>query len=198
MLSKGVLLMPQVATQTTSTVTPATYVIDPAHSTADFRVRHLMISNVRGEFSGISGTVVFDAKNPANSKIDATIDTTTINTREPQRDAHMKSADFFDVEKYPTITFKSKKVAAAGFGEWKVTGDLTIHGVTKEVVLNVEGPAPEVKDPWGNIKTGASATTKINRKDFGLMWNAALETGGVVVGDEVSVDLDLELTKQAA
>jgi len=190
--------MSQVATQTTSTVTPATYVIDPAHSTADFRVRHLMISNVRGEFSGISGTVVFDPKNPENSKIEATIDATTINTRDPQRDAHLKSADFFDVEKYPTITFKSKKVASAGLGEKKVTGDLTIHGVTREVVLNVEGPAPEVKDPWGNIKTGVSATTKLNRKDFGLMWNAALETGGVVVGDEISVDLDLELTRQAA
>jgi polyisoprenoid-binding protein YceI len=190
--------MPQVATQTTTTVTPATYVIDPAHSTADFKVRHLMISNVRGEFSGLAGTVVFDPKNPANSKVNATIDATTVATREPQRDTHLKSADFLDVEKFPTITFTSTKVASAGLGEWKVTGNLTIHGVTKEVVLTVEGPGPEVKDPWGNIKTGATATTKINRKDFGLVWNAALETGGVVVGDEVSIHLELELTKQAS
>jgi polyisoprenoid-binding protein YceI len=187
-----------VATQSTTALAPATYTIDPAHSTADFRVRHLMISNVRGEFSGLSGTIVFDPKNSANSKINATIDATTINTREPQRDAHLKSADFFDVEKYPTITFASTKVASAGLGEWKVTGNLTIHGVTKEIVLTVEGPAAEIKDPWGNSKTGASASAKINRKDFGLMWNAALETGGVVVGDEVSINLDLELTKQAS
>ena len=121
-------------------------------------------------------------------EVEATIDVNTIHTRDEQRDAHLKSADFFDVEKYPTITFVSTKVAKAGDGEWKVTGDLTIHGVTKQVVLDVEGPAPEVKDPWGNVKSGVSATTKINRTDFGLVWNAALETGGVLVGEEVSSD----------
>jgi polyisoprenoid-binding protein YceI len=173
-----------------------TYTIDPAHSVADFKVRHLMVSNVRGEFSGVSGTVQFDPENPANSKVEATIDATTIHTREPQRDAHLKSADFLDVEKFPTITFVSKKVVRAGDEEYKVTGDLTIHGVTKEVTLEVEGPAPEAKDPWGNVKSGASAKTKINRKDFGLVWNVALETGGVLVGEDIQLHLDLELTKQ--
>ena len=174
----------------------ATYVIDPSHSTAGFKVRHLMVANVRGEFSGVSGTVVFDAENPANSKVEAAIDATTIQTRDSQRDQHLKSADFLDVEKFPRITFVSKKVAPAGEGEWKVTGDLTIHGVTKEVVLDVEGPTPEVKDPWGNIKMGATATTKVNRKDFGLVWNVALETGGVLVGDEVAIQLEVEMTRQ--
>ena len=173
-----------------------TYTIDPAHSVADFKVRHLMVSNVRGEFSGVSGTVQFDPENPANSKIDASIDATTIQTREPQRDTHLKSAEFLDVEKFPKITFVSRKVVKTGDEEYKVTGDLTIHGVTREVVLEVEGPAPEAKDPWGNVKSGASAKTKINRKDYGLVWNVALETGGVLVGEEVQIHLDLELTKQ--
>lgn len=176
---------------------PVTYTIDPAHTTVDFRVRHLMVSTVRGEFSGVSGTVVYDPKNPANSKIEATIDATSIATREPQRDAHLKSPDFLDVEKYPKITFSSTKITPAGEGEWKVAGNLTIHGVTHEVMLKVEGPTPETKDPWGNIKIGASAATKINRKDFGLVWNMALETGGVLVGDEVAIHLEIELAKQA-
>jgi len=172
------------------------YTIDPAHSVADFKVRHLMVSNVRGEFSGVTGTVQFDAENPANSNVEATIPVNTIQTREPQRDTHLKSADFFDVENFPQITFVSTKVAKKGDEEYKVTGDLTIHGVTKEVTLDVEGPAPEAKDPWGNLKSGASAKTKINRKDFGLEWNMALETGGVLVGEDVQIHLDLELTKQ--
>ena len=173
-----------------------TYIIDPAHSTADFKVRHLMVSNVRGEFSGVTGTVVFDADQPASSKVEATIDATRLNTREPDRDAHLKSPDFLDVAVFPQIKFVSTKVAAAGPGEWNVTGDLAIHGVTREVMLRVEGPAPEVKDPWGNIKSGASAGTRINRKDFGLVWNVALETGGVLVGEEVAIHLDLEMTRQ--
>jgi polyisoprenoid-binding protein YceI len=172
------------------------YTIDPAHSTADFKVRHLMVSNVRGEFSGVSGTVTVDPANPANSSINARIDANTIQTRDAQRDAHLKSADFFDVEKFPEITFVSKSVSKLGDDEYKVTGDLTIHGVTKEVVLDVEGPTSEVKDPWGNVKIGASAKTKINRKDFGLIWNATLETGGMLVGEDVSIQLDLELTRQ--
>jgi polyisoprenoid-binding protein YceI len=174
----------------------ATYTIDPAHSVADFKVRHLMVSNVRGEFSGVSGTVEYDSANPANSKLEATVDATTIQTRDAQRDTHLKSADFLDVEKYPTIKFVSKKVVKTGDEEHKVTGDLTIHGVTKEVTLDVEGPGAEVKDPWGNVKLGASAKTKINRKDFGLVWNVALETGGVLVGEDIQIHLDLELTKQ--
>ena len=173
-----------------------TYVIDPIHSTVGFKVRHLMVSNVRGEFSGVAGTVAFDAEDSANSKVEAAIDATTIQTRDNQRDQHLKSADFFDVEKFPKITFISKKVAPVGEGEWRVVGDLSIHGVTKEVVLDVEGPTPEVKDPWGNIKIGATATTKVNRKDFGLGWNVALEAGGVLVGDEVAIQLELEMTRQ--
>ncbi len=153
-----------------------------------------MVANVRGEFSGVAGTVVIDADAPENSRVDARIDATTIHTRDEQRDAHLKSADFLDVEKFPTITFVSKKIAGSD-GEWKVTGDLSIHGVTKEATLDVEGPAPEVKDPWGNVKTGATATTKINRKDFGLVWNMALETGGVMVGDQVTLTLELELVR---
>jgi polyisoprenoid-binding protein YceI len=171
-----------------------TYTIDPVHSTAGFKVRHLMVANVRGEFSKVIGTVVFDASAPENSKVEAHIDATTIHTRDEQRDAHLKSADFLDVEKFPEITFVSKKVAGAD-GEWKVTGDLTIHGVTREVVLDVEGPSPEAKDPWGNVKTGASATTKISRKDFGMVFNMALETGGVMVGDEIAITLELELLR---
>lgn len=173
-----------------------TYTIDSAHSSAHFSVRHMMVTNVRGSFKGPSGTVVFDPENPAHSRIESVIDATTINTNDPQRDGHLKSADFLDVEKYPTITFRSKKVEKIDDETYKVAGDLTIHGITKEVVLDVEGPAPEAKDPWGNIKSGASATTKIKRGDFGLTWNAALETGGWVVGDEIKITLDLELVRQ--
>jgi polyisoprenoid-binding protein YceI len=172
------------------------YTIDGAHSKAQFSVRHMMVSNVRGEFTRMKGTVVYDEKNPAAIKIDATIDVASINTGEPKRDEHLKSPDFFDVAKYPTITFRSKSARKTANG-LAVTGDLTIHGVTKEVVLQVEGPSPEVRDPWGNLRRGATATTKINRKDFGLTWNAALETGGVVVGEEVSITIDVEAMRPA-
>ncbi|HXA49925.1 MAG TPA: YceI family protein [Candidatus Acidoferrum sp.] len=172
------------------------YTIDPVHSVADFKVRHMMITNVRGEFSGVSGTVVVDHENPANSKVEAKIDVNTIQTRDPQRDTHLKSADFLDAEKFPTITFVSRTVAKNGADDYAVTGDLTIHGVTKEVVLDVEEVTPEAKDPWGNVKAGAAAKTKINRKDFGLVWNATLETGGVLVGEDVQIHLDLQLLKQ--
>jgi polyisoprenoid-binding protein YceI len=171
-----------------------TYTIDPVHSTAGFKVRHLMVSNVRGEFSNLTGTVIIDSDTPANSSVNATIDATTVTTRDEQRDTHLKSPDFFDVAKFPTITFVSKKIAGSD-GDFKVTGDLTIHGVTKSVVLDVEGPSPEAKDPWGNTKSGASATAKINRKDFGMEFNMVLETGGVMVGEEVTIHLELELLK---
>jgi polyisoprenoid-binding protein YceI len=174
----------------------ATYDIDPAHSAAQFSVRHLMISNVKGEFTKVTGTVVYDPKNLAAARIDAVIDATTINTREPKRDAHLKSPDFFDTAKYPTLTFKSKQVTRV-HGALEVKGDLTIHGVTREVTLAVDGPTPEQKDPWGKTRIGASATTRINRKDFGLAWNKALEAGGVMVGDEVSITIDLEAVKSA-
>jgi polyisoprenoid-binding protein YceI len=154
----------------------------------------MMVANVRGEFSKVTGTVVADPDAPENSRVEAHIDAASIHTRDEQRDTHLKSGDFLDVEKYPEITFVSKKIAGSD-GEWKVTGDLTIHGVTREVTLAVEGPAPEMKDPWGNVKSGASAVTKINRKDFGLVWNVGLETGGLLVGDEVTITLEVELLR---
>jgi polyisoprenoid-binding protein YceI len=182
--------------ETATAVQAAKYEIDPAHSRAHFKVRHLMVSNVRGEFSNITGTVVFDRENLNNSKIEAAIDASTISTSEPQRDAHLKSADFLDTANFPTLKFVSKSFATAGKDHLKVTGDLTIHGVTRELVLDVEGPTEDVKDPWGNTKAGASAEFKINRKDFGLTWNQALETGGLLVGDEISITLDVELTRK--
>jgi len=169
-----------------------TWQLDPSHSSAQFSVRHLMISSVRGAFTKITGTVTGDPKDPASLTIEATIDVASVDTREPKRDNHLKSPDFFDAEKFPTMTFKSKKVAAAGTGKLKVTGDLTLHGVTKEVVLNVDGPTPEIKDPWGNTKVGASATTTISRQDFGI----AYDSSGAVVGDEVQITIDVELARK--
>jgi polyisoprenoid-binding protein YceI len=174
-----------------------TYQIDPAHSGAQFSVRHMMVTNVHGGFKKIQGTVVYDPENPVNSTVNAEIDTASITTNEDQRDAHLRSADFLDVEKFPTITFRSTRVEASGEGEVKLEGDLTIHGVTRPVVLDVEGLAPEGKDPWGNTRSGATARTKIKRSDFGLTWNAALETGGFLVGDDVKIELDLALIKAA-
>lgn len=172
------------------------YNLDSAHSSAQFAVRHMMVSNVKGEFSKVSGTVVYDEAKPENSKVQATVDATTVNTREPKRDEHLKSPDFFDVAKFPTLTFQSKNAWKQG-GKLMVTGDLTMHGVTKEATLAVDGPTPEVKDPWGNLRRGASATVVVNRKDFGLMWNKALEAGGVMVGDEVTLTLDVEMVRSA-
>jgi polyisoprenoid-binding protein YceI len=154
----------------------------------------MMITNVRGGFNGVQGTVVYDPADLGSSSVDVTIDKNSLSTGDATRDTHVKSADFLDVEKYPTITFKSKKITKDGDG-LKITGDLTIHGVTKEVVLNVEGPTEEQKDPWGNIRVGASATTKIKRSDFGLTWNAALETGGIMLGDDIKLELDVSLIK---
>lgn len=173
----------------------STYKIDPAHSSAQFVVRHMMITNVRGAFSNISGTIVWDAANPSLSSAEAVIDATTISTQEAARDAHLKSADFLDVEKFPTIAFKSTGVQSAGEGEVNLNGDLTIHGVTKPVVLKVEGPTAEGKDPWGNLRIGASATTKIKRSEFGLTWNAAVETGGILIGDDLKIEIEVSLIK---
>ncbi|NNB89168.1 YceI family protein [Corallococcus exiguus] len=170
--------------------------IDSSHSGAQFAVKHMMVSNVRGTFSNVKGNVNLDDKDITKSTIEATIDATTINTNEPKRDEHLKSPDFFDTAKFPTITFKSTKVAKAGKDKLNVTGDLTMHGVTKPVTLAVEGPTAETKDAWGNVRRGAVATTKIKRSDFGLTWNKALEAGGVAVGDEVTITLDLETTKK--
>lgn len=173
----------------------ATWNIDPDHSSIGFKIRHLMVSNVKGHFDKYSGVVDIDDKDITKSKAEVTIDTASINTNVQKRDDHLRSADFFDVATYPTMKFVSKKVAAAGKDKLKVTGDLTLHGITREVVLDVEGPTAEVKDPWGNIRRGAVATTKINRKDFGVVWNKALEAGGVVVGDEVNITLEVEMIK---
>jgi polyisoprenoid-binding protein YceI len=167
------------------------YKIDPAHSSAQFVVRHMMITNVRGGFSGVQGTIEYDPDNSDQSRIDIVIDAAKISTLDEQRDAHLKSSDFLHVEQHPTITFKSKRITPVGDGEWKITGDLTIHGVRREVILNAEGPTPEGKDPFGNTRIGASASTKIKRSDFGLTWNAALETGGILVGDELKIELEV-------
>ena len=173
-----------------------TWTIDPDHSNVGFKVRHLMVSNVKGSFEKQTGTVEIDDKDITKSKVEVSIDTNSINTNVAKRDEHLRSADFFDVAKYPAMTFVSKKVAKAGKDKLKVTGDLTLHGITKTVVLDVEGPSKESKDPWGNFRKGATATTKINRKDFGLVYNAALETGGVAVGEEVTITLEIEMIKK--
>ncbi len=169
--------------------------IDAEHSSIGFKVRHLMVANVKGLFEKYQGTVEIDEKDITKSKVSVTIETASINTNVTKRDEHLRSADFFDVVKYSTMTFVSKKVVKADEGKLKVTGNLTLHGITREVVLDVEGPLKEIKDPWGNLRSGATATARINRKDFGLNWNKALETGGVVVGDEVTINLEVELIK---
>jgi polyisoprenoid-binding protein YceI len=168
--------------------------IDGSHSTAEFSVRHLMITNVKGRFGTLSGTVDYDPEKPEASQIDVTIDATSIDTRDEKRDAHLRSPDFFDTEKFPSLTFKSTSVKKTDDG-FAATGDLTIHGVTKSVTLEVEGPSESNKDPWGNTRIGASATAKINRKDFGLNWNAALEAGGVLVGEQVKISIEVSLVQ---
>ena len=168
------------------------YTIDGSHSSAEFTVRHLMITNVRGRFGTLSGTVDYDPKAPEASTINVTIDATSIDTREAKRDAHLRSADFFDVEKFPTLTFVSKRVTKSKDG-LTALGDLTMHGVTKEIALEVEGPTETTTDPWGNRRIGASATAKIHRKDWGLNWNAALEAGGVVVGEQVKIAIEVSM-----
>lgn len=173
------------------------YEIDPAHSGATFKVRHMMIAHVKGEFTRLSGSVVFDPSNPGASSVDVTIDAASIHTREPQRDEHLRSADFLDVAKYPNITFRSRDVVAAGKDSYEVTGDLTIHGVTQEIALMVDGVTPEAKDPWGYLRRGATASVTISRKDFGLHWNTPLETGGWLVGDDVHINIDVEMARKA-
>jgi polyisoprenoid-binding protein YceI len=173
----------------------ATWNIDSDHSDIGFKVRHLMVSNVKGSFEKKSGVVTIDEKDITKSKVSVSIDTASVNTNVAKRDDHLRGPDFFDVAKFPTMTFVSKKVAKAGKGKLKVTGDLTLHGITKEVVLDVDGLTKESKDPWGNTKSGTVASTKINRKDFGLVYNAVLETGGVAVGEEVAITLEIELIK---
>ena len=181
-------MTPSIASQTT-------WKIDPAHTAAEFKVKHMMIANVKGKFSGISGTLTFDEASPANSTVEASIPLDTVFTGDAQRDGHLKSADFFHVEVHPHMTFKSTKIEVKEPGELAVSGDLTMHGVTRPVTFQVEGPTPPNKDPWGNLRVGIEATARINRKDFGLTWNAALETGGVLVGEDVAITLDVEFIK---
>lgn len=184
------------ATATSNPAAITTWKLDPAHSHAEFKVKHMMISNVKGSFSGLSGTLTENEADKTLSTIEASIDVNTIATGDAQRDAHLKSADFFDAAQFGTMTFRSTKVQPNGDGGYNVTGDLTIHGQTRQQVFVVEGPTAPGKDPWGNTRIGVSATTKINRKDYGLSWNAALETGGILVGDDVNITIEAQFIKQ--
>ncbi len=176
-------------------LTAQTYQIDSSHSGANFSVKHMMVTNVSGRFSNVKGAVTFDEKNLSKSSIEATVDIETINTNEPKRDAHLKSQDFFDVAKFPQMTFKSTKVYKAG-GVTKADGDLTLHGVTKPVTLTLNQLSGEVKHPMGTIVRGAVATTRISRKDYGLTWNKTIEAGGILVGDEIAITLEIELSRK--
>ena len=171
-----------------------TYKVDPQHSSAQLAVTHLMISKVRGEFHAVNGTASVDDGDITKSSVEVTIDASTIDTREPDRDKDLKSTHFLDVAKFPTMSFKSTKVEKGASGHLKITGDLTIHGVTKSVVLDITEPRPPIKDPWGLQRTAVSGTTKINRQDFGLTYSPTLDNGGLVVGNEVEITLDVEMT----
>jgi polyisoprenoid-binding protein YceI len=183
------------STVPTTETAASTWNIDPAHSVAEFKVKHMMIANVKGHFAKVSGKLVLDESDLANSQVEALIEASSIESRDPQRDAHLKSADFLDVENFPTLSFKSTRIRIVRNGELAVEGDLTIRGVTRKVSFDVEGPTPPVKDPWGNTRVAVSATTKINRKDFGLTWNTILEAGGIAVGEVVTITLDVEFIK---
>ena len=176
----------------------STWDIDPAHSTVEFSVRHMMVTTVKGQFQKVKGTVELDEKDPSKSTVEVSIETASIDTREAKRDAHLKSPDFFDAAKFPALTFKSTKIEKAGKGKFKITGDLTMHGITKAVVLAVEGPSASIKDPYGRTVRGVMATGKLDRKDWGMTWNKALDSGGFVVSDEVKLDINAELAERGA
>jgi polyisoprenoid-binding protein YceI len=176
----------------------STWDVDPAHSTVEFSVRHVMVTTVKGQFQKVTGTVELDEKDATKSKVEVSIDTASIDTREAKRDAHLKSPDFFDAAKFPALTFKSTKIEKGGKGKFKVTGDLSMHGVTKPVVLMVEGPSASIKDPYGRTVKGVMATGRLDRKEWGMTWNKALDTGGVVVSDEVKLEINAELAERAA
>ena len=180
---------------TLSTPAVTTWNIDPVHSVAEFKVKHMMISNVKGHFAKVTGALILDESVLANSRVEAVIEVGSLESRDAQRDAHLKSAEFFDVEKFPTLSFKSTGLSIVRDGELAVEGELTIRDVTRPVVFSAEGPTPPMKDPWGNTRVAVSATTKISRKDFGLTWNAALEGGGLLVGDEVTITLEVQFVK---
>jgi polyisoprenoid-binding protein YceI len=179
---------------TPSTAT-TTWNIDPAHSSAEFKVKHMMISNVKGTFTGLSGVLRLNEEDRTRSTVEVSIDVATIKTGDDQRDGHIKGADFFEVEKFPAMTFKSTNIDSTGGADYEVTGDFTLHGVTKPVTFKVEDVSEPAKDPWGNHRIGLSATAKINRKDFGLAWNSALETGGILVGEDVTINLEVQFIK---
>ena len=182
-------------TTASTPIATTTWNIDPAHSTAEFKVKHMMISNLKGHFAKVTGTLTLDESDLSRSRVEALIEAASLETRDSQRDAHLKSADFFDVEKFPSLSFQSTGISLVKDGELAIEGDLTIRGVTRKVVFSAEGPTPPAKDPWGNTRVGVSATTRISRKDFGLTWNAALESGGFLVGDEVTITLDVQFVK---
>lgn len=184
--------MMMTATATTPAVT--TWAIDPAHTTVEFAVRHLMIATVKGRFTGVSGTVRNDESDPTQSAVEIAIDTASIDTREPQRDAHLRSADFFDVERFPTMTFRSTRLERVRADGFTLVGDLTIRGVTRQVTLEVSAEG-RARDPWGGERAGFSATARIKRSDFGLTWNQVLESGGLMVSDDVTITVDVELVK---
>lgn len=175
----------------------ADYKIDPAHSSAQFAVTHMGLSKVRGSFGNVQGTVSYDPANLASTKVEATIDVSTVNTNDAKRDGHLKSADFFEVEKFPTMTFVSSSVEKAGEGKLKVNGTLTMKGVAKPVVLSIDGPTDEIKDMRGMLRRAAAATTRINRKDFGITFNRVLDTGGLMISDEVDITLDIQFAAAA-
>jgi len=174
----------------------AVYTIDPVHSTIGFKVKHLMVTNVNGVFEKFKGSVNIDDKDISKSKVDVSIEMASINTNITKRDDHLRSPDFFDVAKFPSMTFVSTKVEKIAADKLRVTGNLTVKGVTRQVILNVEGPSGEIKSPQGDIKRGASATTTINRQDFGVSWSKNLDGGGLVVADEVHISIDIELARQ--
>lgn len=171
------------------------WTIDPSHTSVTFGVRHMMVATVRGEFQKVSGAVLWDPSRPDATSIEASIDVASISTREPARDAHLRSADFFDVERHPTIEFRSRGVGRRKDGVIEVIGDLTIRGTTRVIALEIEGPTEEHPDSEGNVRLGASASTRIKRSDFGITWNTVLETGGVLVGDEIKIQIDVELVR---
>jgi polyisoprenoid-binding protein YceI len=180
----------------TTAETTTTWTIDPAHSGVHFSIKHLVVATVRGQFDKVSGSVTLDPRLPGRSSVHAVIEAGSINTREAQRDAHLRSPDFLDTQQFPTIEFRSSEILPTADG-LTIKGDLTIHGVTRPVVLAVETTDMELKDPWGNLRRAATATARINRKDFGLGWNVALEAGGFMVGDELKIEIDVELVRQA-
>jgi polyisoprenoid-binding protein YceI len=181
---------------TPSIAMAANYQLDADHSSIQFKIRHLTVSNVTGTFNKFKGSASVEGEDIATLKVEVTIDAASVDTGHEKRDEHLRNADFLDVAKYPTITFVSKKVMKAEPGKLRVTGDLTLHGVTREITVDLEGPTPEIKDPWGNFRRGATGTAKIDRRDFGITWNKALDTGGLVVGNEVGIQVDIEWVRK--